>query len=81
MDDKSYGPRKSRKTQTQVMEAGFMAVAQSSVAVVHTTDGPCWSDEETHYIPFATVEEGIAHGNLACTKCCPDSASVLATEE
>ena len=69
---KSYGPRKRRKTQGEVVEAGFMAVAQSNVQVVHRTDGPCWDDDEPHYIPFRTVEKGIAHGNLACTKCCGD---------
>ena len=59
-----------RKSKEQIIEAGFMAIAQSDVAVVHKTDSSCWDDEQPHYIPFKTVEEGIAHGNTACTKCC-----------
>lgn len=57
------------------IDAGFAAVAQSNVAVVHKTDSDCWSDEVTHYIPFATVEEGVAHGNQACSKCCREVAA------
>ena len=61
--------RRAPATPESTIEGGFLAIAQNNVAVVHKTDGGCWEEGVT-YIPFTTVEEGVSHGNAACSKCC-----------
>ena len=54
--------------QEKTLEAGFLAVADSSTRLVHKTDGPCWDDRKS-YVPLQSITEGKAHGYKVCNKC------------
>lgn len=52
----------------KTLAAGFNTVADTVDGIAHAVEGPCWQ-EGKRYIPFASIEEALQHGNAACTKC------------